>query len=169
MASVSSADFALYGVDDRVRGTLVGVATGQPEVPYRLEGIWPTDPRSLAMMAAVNQRLRAETLRAGPKAFKAVGERIPDFALFDHRGDVFESRSLHGCFAVVGFIFTRCQVPEMCPATTRKMRELQALAAEAGRKDVDVILISFDPAYDTLPLEDFEPRVRELFTREPKS
>jgi protein SCO1/2 len=100
-------------------------------------------------MASINQQLHRDTLRKGPKAFRAVGERLPDFALLDASGALFESRSLLGSYVVYGFIFTRCTVPSMCPATTRRMAEFQTLLQEAEGPQVQLVLISFDPAFDT--------------------
>jgi protein SCO1/2 len=53
---------------------------------------------------------------------------------------------------VLNFIFTRCPVATMCPASTAKMATLQRLARERGIRDFQLISITLDPAYDTPPV-----------------
>ena len=49
----------------------------------------------------------------------------------------------------MNFIFTRCQVPTMCPASSTRMAELQDQARAEGLDKLDFVTITFDPAYDS--------------------
>lgn len=80
---------------------------------------------------------------------------IPDFVLTDHTGQPLPLRTLADGHVLLGFIYTRCPLPEACPMTTEKMRKVQArwreLAAHgqtAGRK-LRLLSVTLDPAYDT--------------------
>ncbi|MEC8330206.1 MAG: SCO family protein, partial [Verrucomicrobiota bacterium] len=74
---------------------------------------------------------------------------IPNFALLDQNGRFSQIRQLRGKPYVLNFIFTRCMVPEMCPAATTKMSQLQALAARNGWKDLNFVSITMDPTFDS--------------------
>jgi protein SCO1/2 len=50
---------------------------------------------------------------------------------------------------VLNFIFTRCRAATMCPASTTRMSELQALAREGGMEELHFVTITFDPEYDS--------------------
>lgn len=81
----------------------------------------------------------------------AVGDQLPDAALIDQQD---RRRSLSewiGTPTVITFIYTRCPLPNFCPAMNRHFAALQkGLAADAaltGR--AKLISITFDPEYDT--------------------
>ncbi|MCR4375453.1 MAG: SCO family protein [Acidobacteria bacterium] len=81
----------------------------------------------------------------------AVGDQLPDAALIDQQD---RRRSLSewiGTPTVITFIYTRCPLPNFCPAMNRHFAALQkGLAADAtlaGR--VKLISITFDPEHDT--------------------
>jgi protein SCO1/2 len=57
--------------------------------------------------------------------------------------------SLRGKPTLLTFIYTRCPMPEMCPATTLRFQEVQTALSADERADVRLISVSFDPAYDT--------------------
>ena len=52
-----------------------------------------------------------------------------------------------GKFRFISYIFTRCPMPNMCPAVVAKNRYLADTFAETG--EIEFILISFDYIYDT--------------------
>ena len=52
-----------------------------------------------------------------------------------------------GKFRFISYIFTRCPMPNMCPAVIMKNRYLAETFAETG--EIEFILISFDYIYDT--------------------
>lgn len=81
----------------------------------------------------------------------AVGDQVPDAALIDQQD---RRRSLSewiGTPTVITFIYTRCPLPNFCPAMNRHFAALQkglaADAALAGR--AKLISITFDPEHDT--------------------
>lgn len=81
----------------------------------------------------------------------AVGDHVPDAALIDQQN---RRRSLSewiGRPTVITFIYTRCPLPNFCPAMNRNFAAIQkGLAADpALRGRVTLISISFDPEYDT--------------------
>ncbi len=78
-----------------------------------------------------------------------IGEVIPDAALLDHTGRAFRMDRLRGKALVVSFIYTRCPLPDYCPALTSKLARLVApLAAQAGDR-ARLVTITLDPAFDT--------------------
>jgi protein SCO1 len=74
---------------------------------------------------------------------------VPAFALYDQTGQVVQVSRFTGRRAAINFIYTRCPVPEMCPAATMRMIQLQEAAREAGIENFELISISLDPEYDT--------------------
>lgn len=116
---------------------------------WRLENIFPNDPTEVATVERLGAELKRDTLRRGRKAFRAVGERVPPFALWDQNGDLFLSEDLKGDYVVMNFVFTRCKMANMCPASTSRMMELADLIKEKGWTDVHLVSITLDPDYDT--------------------
>ena len=49
-----------------------------------------------------------------------IGERLTDIVLLDLNGDSVRISSLDGKFRFISFIFTRCPIPNMCPAVVIK-------------------------------------------------
>lgn len=144
LVEVGSGDFAIGYVGRTVSARLVESFGRQ-----RLEFLWPTGELQHRAMDGVNHGLRRAVtqLRRGESLNR--GDYLPDFALFNQYGDLVFSRDLSGSPVVISFIFSRCGVDYMCPATTRRMVALAAQMQEAGLNEVRHLLISFDPAYDT--------------------
>lgn len=143
-AQVGRGDAKILEAGTRIRGDLVSFGDG-----YRLQTVWPDDPVIRGTIARLGDALRKDTLRRGSKVFRGVGEYMPKFALYDTDGSLFLSESLKGSYVVMNFIFTRCANPQMCPAATARMVELQKMAAEAGIRDLVQVSVTLDPAYDT--------------------
>lgn len=143
-ASVDPGDWKVARVGRVVRADLLPQGDG-----WRLEGIWPDEPNAVALLQTLGRRLRLDTEARGRKAFRTMGESIPRFALWDQRGELFESTQLRGHFTVLNFVFTRCTQPTMCPASTRKMKTLQDLLKAEDLTDVQLCSISLDPQFDT--------------------
>ncbi|MFW6352859.1 MAG: SCO family protein [Verrucomicrobiota bacterium] len=141
---VGPGDAAIAEPGDAFRGRLVRQGPN-----WRLETIFPAEPHAVGQIERLGSELQRDTLRRGRKAFRAVGERIPVFALWDQNGDLFHSESLKGRYAVINFIFSRCAVQTMCPASTARMIELAEAVKERGWEDVRLVSITLDPAYDT--------------------
>lgn len=144
VVQVGSGDARMATPGMRIRGELVKYGSGQ-----RLQAIWPDHPHQRAVLEEMADRLQRDTLRRGRKAFRSVGEHWPDFALWDQDGELFLSESLRGNYVVVNFIFTRCTVLEMCPASTERMRALRQAIIEKNWPDVRLVSITLDPDFDT--------------------
>jgi len=78
---------------------------------------------------------------------KNIGDFISDVNLVDiNDGDIYLS-SLNKKFKFISFIFTRCPIPNMCPAVVIKNG---VLANNFRRnKDIELIMVSFDYIYDS--------------------
>ncbi|MEX0332191.1 MAG: SCO family protein [Puniceicoccaceae bacterium] len=142
--TISRGDARILQAGDPVRGELVPYGAGQ-----RLQTIWPNDPVARGTIARLGQALRKDTLHRGSKVFRGVGEYMPKFALYDTDGSLFLSESLKGNYVIMNFIFTRCANPNMCPAATARMKELQDMAREDDIKDLRLVSVTLDPEYDT--------------------
>lgn len=115
----------------------------------RLSSVWPKGTIVSNAMAGVNRSIIREAATMGRAESLSRGDYLPDFALFNHRGEPVYARDLRNQPTVMSFIFTRCGDPVMCPATSARMAQLGDRLAEAGREDVRLVLVSFDPEYDT--------------------
>ncbi len=142
---VSSGDLALAKPGQKIRAEMVPVAGGD----FRLEKIWPNDKAVADAVAAGALQLRQDTHTRGKNAYREIDEAVPDFALYNQNGAVVQSAHFRGKQVMINFIFTRCPVATMCPAATAKMMSVQRLAREAGVKNLELISITLDPAYDT--------------------
>jgi protein SCO1/2 len=143
--SVSAGDVAAAKPGERIRAELIPSEKGN----WRLEKIWPSDKAADAAVSAQALALRQDTLIRGQSAYREVGEKIPDFALYDQEGRVVQSGRFHGKLVMINFIYTRCPVATMCPAATLKMMGTQALAKKEGVSNLELVSISFDSANDT--------------------
>jgi protein SCO1 len=143
--AVSAGDLAVAKAGQHIRAELVTSKTGD----FRLEKIWPDDKAAAAAVAAGALQLRQDTHTRGKNAYREVDETVPDFTLYDQQGRVVQSSHFRGKQLMINFIFTRCPVATMCPASTAKMVNVQRLAREAGVKNLELISITLDPTYDT--------------------
>jgi protein SCO1/2 len=75
------------------------------------------------------------------------GDVAPDFALIDQNGAKLALDDLAGRFALVDFVYTRCNGP--CPILTSLHVELQRALAPELRERVRFVSISLDPEWDT--------------------
>lgn len=142
---VSAGDLAVAKVGQRIRAEMVPVSGGD----FRLEKIWPDEKATVDAVNAGALQLRQDTHTRGKNAYREVGEAVPNFALYDQHGHVVESGRFRGKQIMLNFIFTRCPVATMCPAATAKMVTAQKLAHDAGVRNLHLISITLDPAYDT--------------------
>ncbi len=139
-------DLALAKPGQRIRAEMVNVKDSDF---YRLEKIWPADPVAAATVAAGANQLRQDTHARGKNAYREVGETMPDFSLYDQSGRVVQGSRFRGKQIMINFIFTRCPIATMCPASTAKMVTIQRLAREAGVKNLELISVTLDPTFDT--------------------
>ena len=143
--AVSSGDLANARPGQRIRGELVPDATGTP----RLEKIWPDDKVAADVVAAGVRALREDTSNRGKGAYREVGETIPDFALYNQKGEVVTAARFRGRQIMLNFIYTRCPVATMCPLATAEMTRTQQLARAAGVPDIEFVSVTLDPTHDT--------------------
>lgn len=142
---VSAGDAAAAKPGERIRAELVIDSAGAG----RLEKIWPDDKVAKDTVAAGALMLRQDTHERGGGAYREIGENVPDFALYDQDGHVIQSGHFRGQQVMLNFIYTRCPIANMCPASTAKMMMTQRMAREAGIRNIQFVTITLDPAYDT--------------------
>jgi len=142
---MSAGDYAIYDVGDEIEATLY---TYKDEV--RLKTVWPAEAEVRERMEDINQDLHRNTMMRGRQVKRRVGDTLPPFALYNQLGDLVTLDDLRGKPVVMNFIFTRCRMPNMCPAATTRMAQLQRAMIASGYKDgYQLISITLDPAYDT--------------------
>lgn len=141
---VSDGDLAIVKSGERIRAELVRAGDD-----FHLEKIWPDDTASASRVAAATAALRQDTVTRGAKAYREVGENLPDFALYDQDGRVVPAGRFRGRQIMLNFIYTRCPVATMCPAATLRMMAVQQQARAAGVTNLELISITLDPAHDT--------------------
>ncbi|MFO0908322.1 MAG: SCO family protein [Isosphaeraceae bacterium] len=79
------------------------------------------------------------------------GDTVPDFAMTTQEGKPLRLSDLKGKYVVLTFIYTRCPLPNFCPAMDKKFSQLaDRIEAVAGRADqIRLLSVSFDPEHDT--------------------
>ncbi len=122
----------------------------EPNDKFSLAHIWVLDDVAASRIAAAAADLRQDTTIRGGKAYRAVGENLPDFALYDQTGAVVDVNRFRGKKILLNFIYTRCPVATMCPAAVTHMMTVQEAVAAAGKSErLELISITFDPEFDT--------------------
>lgn len=78
------------------------------------------------------------------------GDSVPSFRLQTQSGGELTEEAFKGGYTVMTFIFTRCPVPEFCPAMSLKFGALQQLirANEPLADKTRLISVTLDPEYD---------------------
>jgi protein SCO1/2 len=143
--AVSAGDAAVAKPGQRIRAQMIP----SKDSDFRLEQIWPDDKVATDTVAAVSNALRQDTHNRGKEAYREIGETIPDFALYDQEGRVVQSARFRGKQIMLNFIYSRCPVATMCPASTAKMMSTQKLARDAGVSNLELISVTLEPSYDT--------------------
>ncbi len=82
-------------------------------------------------------------VQPAPQAL-SVGDAVPDIAFLDQRGRSVTLSSLRGRAYALTFIYTRCQVAQMCPLISAKYHAVQA---KLPPKTL-LVEVTLDPAYD---------------------
>jgi protein SCO1/2 len=116
---------------------------------WHLEQVFPLDGLGAKAARDVNQQLHQATAVMSRRKYVKQGEYIPNFAMIDQHGYFLQIRQMQGKPFVLNFIFTRCAVPTMCPASSTRMSAMQDAAREAGLDDLHFVTITFDPAFDS--------------------
>ncbi len=81
-----------------------------------------------------------------PAAGLAPGQRLADQAFVGDDGQPLTLAWLDGHVAVIAFTYTRCPLPDFCPAIDARLRQLQD---EVGPAGVRLLSVTLDPAFDT--------------------
>ena len=83
-----------------------------------------------------------------------VGDLVPDFTLTTQTGATLHLTDLRGKVVALTFIYTRCPLPDFCPAVDAKFADLnRRLSTHADRASrVALLSVSFDPQRDTPPV-----------------
>lgn len=78
------------------------------------------------------------------------GDRVPsDLSLTSHSGETISLDRFRGKGLVLTFIYTRCPLPTYCPRMSNQFAALQPKLRSEYGDEVQLLSISFDPAYDT--------------------
>jgi len=75
------------------------------------------------------------------------GETLDDVALLDLDSALVHLSDSDGKYRFLSFIFTRCPMPNMCPAVVIKNDYL--VKSFKDRNDIEFVMVSFDYKYDT--------------------
>jgi protein SCO1/2 len=134
----------LDGVGDLVAGDLVAATLVVEGDAAHLEGIRKIGSASLAPPVE---------LPSASSGFELLepGDEIPDVTFVDQDGRNRRMADTRGRALALTFIYTRCPLPTFCPAMDRNFAAVQRRIATmpALRGKVQLLSISFDPAYDT--------------------
>jgi protein SCO1/2 len=92
----------------------------------------------------------ATVLRANVRRVRE-GDAVPAFNLVDENNRPFTQASLLGHYTVITFIFTRCPVPEYCPAMAANFASIQEaiLSSNAPAGLLRLLSVTIDPEFDT--------------------
>lgn len=72
---------------------------------------------------------------------------VKPFSLIDHNSKAFTKDNLENKISLVFFGFTHC--PDICPSTLADLARVMAVTDEETREQLQIILVSLDPARDT--------------------
>lgn len=80
----------------------------------------------------------------------AEGDLVPEFSLLSEKGEPVSTADLRDRITLITFMFSRCPLPEYCPAITARFGQIQkAVSADAGlAARVRLLSITLDPEYD---------------------
>lgn len=142
------ADLDEFRVGDRVEGTLRVESEGGVTRDYDLVDLAVSRP-ALAPLV-VDAQGRSVKLD-GPTRRLRPGDAVPDFTMTGQDGQPHKLSDYRGHEVVLTFIYTRCPLPDFCPAMDRRFAELaESLSRSASRSEkVRLISLSFDPEHDT--------------------
>jgi len=146
--SVQSGDLNFLTVGRTFRAKSSESKQNVPET-LSLFDIWPDDRSVRIRVNNVNRLLRRDTLSLGEGVIRSVGDTLPPFALYDQDAQVLTTDYFDGSVTVLNFIFTRCSIAEMCPASTLRMKKLQHLAKQTKVPHVKFLSITLDPEFDS--------------------
>ena len=138
------AALAGVGAGDEVEGSLAVSYEGDQVKDVDLVGL------KVVHAASKGSAPRFAPDSTTPEAL-AVGATVPDFAMTTQEGQPLRLSDLRGESVILTFIYTRCPMPEFCPAMDAKFAELaRRISAVPGRASrIHLLSVSFDPEHDT--------------------
>ena len=86
---------------------------------------------------------------AGASNALAIGDPMPDFSLVNQDAVPVTLHELRGRVVVVGFIYTRCPLPDYCPRVMTNLTTLRDRFRDRLGRDLVLLTITFDPQHDT--------------------
>ena len=78
----------------------------------------------------------------------AVGERVPNFALFDQSGQRIALSKFAGQVVVVDFVYTRCPFPNFCFRLSDNLAQVQKRFAGQLGRDLALLTVTLDVEHD---------------------
>lgn len=95
--------------------------------------------------------IEAAPAKSEPSNLLKPGEVFPDFELLDEHGNQVNLTKFRGSVVALTFIFTRCPVPDYCPAMMRNFKEVETILQldSAAPKNFKLLTVSFDTDFDT--------------------
>ncbi len=138
------AALAGVGPGDEVEGSLA--------VSYEGDQVKDVDLAGLKVVHSASKgSIPRFALDSTPPIALAVGATVPDFAMTTQEGRPLRLSDLRGESVILTFIYTRCPMPEFCPAMDAKFAELaRRISAVPGRASrIRLLSVSFDPEHDT--------------------
>jgi len=141
---VGAGDLAIGYKDRLIKARAVYYANA-----WRLEKVFPLEGNGVKAMQDINRQLRNLAATMSRREYLNEGDYIHNFAMMDQNGEFLQIRELRGKAFVLNFIFTRCKVAKMCPASTQRMAQLQDKVREAAVENVHFVTITFDPEFDS--------------------
>lgn len=111
--------------------------------------------------ATVDLSGSAPTVTVHPRRLQP-GDEVPNFAMTDQDGQTRHLADLRGKVVVLTFVYTRCPLPDYCPAMDRRFSDLaQSLSRSAARSEkVRLVSLSFDPDNDVPEVLKKHARIR---------
>ena len=101
--------------------------------------------------AVVGRAAPAATRASGSVERLTRGDRLPSISLIDEQGRALTERDFTGRATFVTFVYTRCPLPEFCPAITSRFKQLQAalVTDPSLPQNTRLLSVTLDPTYDT--------------------
>ncbi|MCF6314397.1 MAG: SCO family protein [Verrucomicrobiales bacterium] len=132
---------------------LIGLEPGDGIVfDYRVEELqsWIENVQVTGKKGAVKMGSKGAATVADGEVLPMMA-RLSDYAFVDETGEEVSLADYRGGVTALTFVFTRCPVPEYCPAMMRKFHEasIKLKKTQKGLADWTLLTISFDVAYDS--------------------
>jgi protein SCO1 len=90
---------------------------------------------------------------AAPEPRLGPGDKVPDATFTDQSGREFRLSSFSGRPLVLSFLYTRCPLPEYCPAIESRLAGVQQrIAGDPTLAGTMIVAVTIDPEHDTPPV-----------------